>query len=397
MRGHLRERSPGHWAIVIDVRDPATGRRKRKWHSFAGTKREAQIECARLICEAQGGGSVDLSRETVAGFIDRFVRDWVTVNVSARTAERYRQLLDHVRRHLRERPLQKVRPEELAALYATLSRSGMAPRTISHVHSVLFQALGQAKVWKVVRDNVAEAVRPPPVPDKELPILQPDRAREMLGALRRNPLYLLASLALATGMRRNELLALRWRDVDLDAGRLRVELALEETGVHGIRTKAPKTKNGRRTIALPTHIVMELRHHWREQQEQRLALGMGKAPADSPILATIEGKPQSPNTITKAWPRAMAAIGMPEITLHSLRHTHASMLIASGMDVLTISRRLGHGSPTITLRVYGHLIHGTDDRAAQIMDAAFGNGSSSVAERAQKTSNIAINEQIGPV
>jgi integrase len=88
---------------------------------------------------------------------------------------------------------------------------------------------------------------------------------------------------------------------------------------------------------------------------------------------------------------------MPEITLHSLRHTHASMLIASGMDVLTISRRLGHGSPTITLRVYGHLIHGADDRAAQIMDAAFGNGSNPVAEQAQNTSNIAINEQIGPV
>jgi integrase len=183
-------------------------------------------------------------------------------------------------------------------------------------------------------------------------------------------------------MRRNELLALRWRDVDLDAGRLRVELALEETRAHGIRTKAPKTKNGRRTIALPTHIVMELRHHWREQQEQRLALGMGKAPANCPVLATIDGQPQSPNTITKAWPRAMAAIGMPEITLHSLRHTHASMLIASGMDVLTISRRLGHGSPTVTLRVYGHLIHGTDDRAAQVMEQAF--GSKMVAESSKK-------------
>ena len=161
-----------------------------------------------------------------------------------------------------------------------------------------------------------------------------------------------------------------------------MELSLEETQAHGIRFKAPKTRNGRRTISLPAHIVAELRAHWRQQQEHRLAFGMGKAPPDSPVLATLDGCWQSPNAITKSWPRAMAAVGVPGVTLHSLRHTHASMLIASGMDVLTISRRLGHGSRTITLRVYGHLIHGTDDRAAQIMEAAFGgaNGSNSVAE-----------------
>src|SRR6516162_1114840 len=362
MKGHIRERSPRHWAIVIDAQD-AAGKRKRRWHSFRGTKREAQVECARLISEVQGGGAVDPSHETVAGFLDRFDRDWVAVNVSARTAERYRQLLDHVRRHLGGRRLQKLRSDELAGLYATLSRSGLAARTINHVHGVIFQVLGQAKTWKVVRDNVAETVKPPPVPDQELPILQPDRAREMLQALRGKPLYLLASLALATGMRRNEMLALRWQNVDLDASRLRVEQALEETQAYGIRTKAPKTRNGRRTIVLPASTVAELRAHWKTQQEQRLVAGLGKAPDSAPVFAEFDGRFLSPNAITKAWPRAMAAIGMPEITLHSLRHTHASMLIASGMDTLTISRRLGHGSPTITLRVYGHLIHGSDDRA----------------------------------
>jgi integrase len=372
MRGHIRERSPGRWAIVIDTRDPQTGARKRRWHSFAGTKREAQLQCARLIAEAQGGGAVDPSHETVAGFLDRFERDWVAINVSARTAERYRQLLDHVRRHLGGRRLQKLRSDELAGLYATLLRSGLAARTVRHLHGVTFQALAQAKAWKLIRDNVAEAVKPPPAPDQELPILQPDRAREMLEALRGKPFYLLASLALATGLRRNEMLALRWCDVDLDAGRLRVELALEETQAYGIRVKAPKTRNGRRTIALPASTVAELRAHWKAQQEQRLAAGLGKAPDSAPVFTGLDGRFLSPSAITKAWPRAMAAIGCPEITLHSLRHTHASMLIASGMDILTISRRLGHGSPTVTLKVYGHLIHGTDDRAAQIIEQAFG-------------------------
>jgi integrase len=240
------------------------------------------------------------------------------------------------------------------------------------VHSVLFQALHQAKTWKVVRDNVAELVTPPRVPDRELLILQPEEARKMLEGLRGRPFYLFASLALATGMRRNELLGLRWRDIDLDGRKVTVNGALEETKAFGIRWEPCKTRNGRRTISLPAHAVAELRAHWCDQQEQRLALGIRKAPDDSPALATIEGRYQSPNTVTKAWPRAMKAIGMPAATIHSLRHTHASMLIASGMDVLTISRRLGHSSPTITLKVYGHLIHGTDARAAQIMEAAFG-------------------------
>src|SRR3954468_20524254 len=98
MKGHIKERSPGHHAIVIDVRDPQTGKRKRRWHSFAGTKRQAQVECARLISELQRGGHVDPSPLTIAAFLDRFERDWVAIHVSARTAERYRQLLDHVRR-----------------------------------------------------------------------------------------------------------------------------------------------------------------------------------------------------------------------------------------------------------------------------------------------------------
>jgi integrase len=370
MRGHVRQRGRS-WSIVIDVRTE-TGERKRRWFSHKGTKRTAEIECARLISELQNGAAVNPSHESVAGFLDRYLQNWVAVNVSARTAERYRQLLDHVRRHLGGRPLQKLRSDELAGLYATLSRSGLAARTVQHIHNVIFQALGQAKAWKLIRDNVAEGAKPPPVPDQELPILQPDRAREMLDALRGKPFYLLASLALATGLRRNEMLGLRWCDLDLDAGRLRVEQALEETQTFGVRTKGPKSRNGRRTIALPASTVAELRAHWRSQQEQRLAAGLGKAPDNAPVFAELDGRFLRPNAITKAWPRAMAAIGCPEITLHSLRHTHASMLIASGMDILTISRRLGHGSPTITLRVYGHLIHGTDDRAAQIIEQAFG-------------------------
>src|SRR5262249_53461504 len=163
----------------------------RVWHSFQGTKREAQVECARLISEMQGGGAVDPSRITVGAFLDRFERDWVNNHVSPHSGERYGYVLNHVRRHLGERPLQKLRPVDLAGLYATLTREGLAPRTIRLIHTVLHKALGQAKIWGVIRDNPSELAKPPKMPDRETPMLQPDEVAALLERLRSKPLYLL--------------------------------------------------------------------------------------------------------------------------------------------------------------------------------------------------------------
>jgi integrase len=116
--------------------------------------------------------------------------------------------------------------------------------------------------------------------------------------------------------------------------------------------------------------VSELRAHWKAQREQRLSLGLGKAPADALVFAKYDGAPLVPNQFTHIFARALKAGGLPHVTLHTLRHTHASQLIASGMDILTISRRLGHASPTITLSVYGHLLT-SEDRAADIMQGVF--------------------------
>jgi integrase len=173
-------------------------------------------------------------------------------------------------------------------------------------------------------------------------------------------------------MRRGEILALRWKDVELDRSRLRVEQSIEQTRA-GLRIKAPKTKFGRRTITLPPFLVSDLRAHWKAQQEQRLALGLGKAPAEALVFANADGLPRRPDGLTMEWGRARKALGL-KVSLHAFRHTHASALIASGMDILTISRRLGHSSPTITLSVYGHLFSNTDDRAAQIVQGAFSAG-----------------------
>jgi integrase len=172
-------------------------------------------------------------------------------------------------------------------------------------------------------------------------------------------------------MRRGELLGLRWSDVDLDRAVLRVERSMEETIKGGLRFKEPKTRHGRRSITLPATAIAVLREHRKAQQERRLQLGQGKAPADALVFTTWDGEPQSPNGLSKEWSRMLKQATLRPVTLHSLRHTHASHLIAAGHDVLAVSRRLGHGSPTITLGVYGHLFPNADDKAAGSVEAMF--------------------------
>jgi integrase len=302
----------------------------------------------------------------------------VAANVSRKTGERYRELMaTHVVPRLGTLPLQKLRPVRLSELYATLLREGrgegrgLAPRTVGHVHRVLHKALAVAVDEELLSSNPAGRVKPPRVEAAEIEILAEGQVAAVLGKLQGRPLYPIVALALATGLRRGELLALAWGNVDLDAARLRVERSLEQTKA-GLRFKPPKTRHGRRSLSLPAWVVRDLRAHRKARQEQRMKLGLGQLPDDALVFANPEGEPRSPNAMSKEWVRTAAQLKLPAVTFHAFRHTHASQLIAAGMDVLTISRRLGHGSPTITLGVYGHLFSNTDDEAARIMDRAFG-------------------------
>jgi integrase len=239
------------------------------------------------------------------------------------------------------------------------------------VHHLLHKVLGVALKWGIVARNVAVAAEPPRVPDPEQVILSEEQARILLDGLRGDFLNLPVLILLTTGMRRGELLAVRWRDLDLDAGTLKVEQSLEQIKT-GMRFKSPKTKHGRRTITLPAILVAELRRHRKAQQETRLKLGVGRLPDDGLVISTSDGKPYSPDALTLRWRRALVRLNLPKATLHSSRHAHASALIDSGMDVLTISRRLGHSSPSITLDVYAHKFKNRDAEAAKLMDATFG-------------------------
>ncbi len=176
-------------------------------------------------------------------------------------------------------------------------------------------------------------------------------------------------MSLFTGMRRNEVLALKWGRVDLDRNIVRVHEALEFTKAHGIRFKSPKSKAGRRDITLPDILVDVLRDYRKAQLELRLRLGAGKLNDNDLLFADIDGAPLSPNSVSAAWSDYAKQIGMPEVTFHALRHTHASQLIDQGVDIVTISRRIGHAKPDITLRIYAHLFQKDDSKAAAAINA----------------------------
>jgi integrase len=373
MKGHIRERSPGRWAIVIDVHDPQTGKRKRRWHSFKGGKREAQTERARLIASVGQGSYVEHSKVTVADFVAARINQWeADATISARTAQRYRQLASNqIAPHLGTKPLQKLTRLDVEAWHTTLRNGGLAPRTIGHAHRVLGKALRDAEVDSLITKNVCKLRGAPKVPDAEMVIVRdvPAFISALQGSQR---LCLPATIALFTGMRLGEILALRWNRVDLDAKVIQVREALEQTRAHGTRFKAPKSRAGRRDITLPDVLIETLREHRKAALELRMQLGAGRLPDDALLFATIEGAPLSSNAMSAAWADFATSISMPEVTFHALRHTHASQLIDAGVDIVTISKRLGHSKPDITLRIYAHLFRNDDSKAAAAINAAFG-------------------------
>jgi integrase len=289
-----------------------------------------------------------------------------TLTQSPKTLERYGELAERqVIPHLGHLPLSKLRPEHVEQWHAALLAGGLAPLTVRHAHSVLKLVLGRAVENGSLARNVATLRKPPAMDVKEIEILTPEQITTVLDALLGHSLHPIVSLALATGMRRGELLALEWGDIDLDRAVLRVERSLEETKA-GLRVKPPKTKRGRRNIGLAADAVTMLREHRKAQIELRLALGQGGQPVL--VFSTIEGGHLSPNGLSRSWRQTCRVRKLPRVPFHALRHTHASTLIRAGVDVLTISRRLGHSNAAMTLDVYGHLIEGSDAAAAKAIE-----------------------------
>ena len=349
---------------------------KRHTETFRGSEKDAHALLAKRRTDAAEGKFVAPNKKTIAEFVRERVDQWEAAgDISARTAARYRELVENqIVPHIGAKVLQKLRPLDIEGWHTMLrtkgradGKAGLAARTIGHAHRVLSKALSDAVKNELTVKNVARTHSVPQPSDEEMVIVRDVPA--LVERLKGHRLEMLVMVALFTGMRLGEVLALRWSRVDLDKKVIQVREAIEETEAHGVRFKAPKSKAGRRDITLPDILVEALRDHRKAQLELRFRLGVGKLPDDALLFSNLEGAPLSRNAISCAWSYFAASIQLPDVTFHALRHTHASQLIDASVDIVTISKRLGHAKPDITLRIYAHLFQKDDGKAAAAINS----------------------------
>jgi integrase len=374
MKGHIRERSPGHWAIVIDVDDPS-GKRKRKWHSFKGTKRQAQDECTRLLNQRNEGSYVEPSKTTVEEFLDRWLAH-IKPNVSPRTFERYEEIAKkNIAPLLGSVVLTKLRPIQISEAYATALQSGrrngkggLSPRTVHHMHRVLNQALKQAVRWEILVRNPSERLEKkdrPKIEKKPVATIGTGETMQTIEEARERRLLVPLLLASMCGLRRGEIVAVRWKSLDLDRGQLAVVASIEQTKA-GCREK--ETKGSKcRTIAMPAILVDELRRHRVAQAQELLRLGV-RANAETFVVLKEDASPLQPNSLTHAVSLFMKEKGH-RVRLHGLRHSHASHMLIENIHPKIVQERLGHSSIAITMDIYSHVMPNMQTEAAAKVDA----------------------------
>jgi integrase len=375
MKGHIRERGRGNWYAVIDRPDPATGKRKRKWQRLkAKGKREAQIECARLISAMDQGSYIDAKKTTLREFLDLWLAH-IKPNVSPRSHQRYEELaLKNVAPLIGKVILTQLQPIHISQAYAKAiesgrrdGRGGLSARTVHHMHRVLRGALAQAVKWNLLIKNPCDMLEKkdrPKIEKKAVATLDPEATVKLLEAARERRWFVPMLLGSMCGIRCGEILALRWDDIR--DGQLSVSRSMEQTKA-GVREK--ETKGSKcRTIAMPAMLIEELKA-WRLRQAQEfLRLGM-RPDGNTRIVTKIDGSSPNPKSLTDLVSRFMRARGSP-VRLHGLRHSHASHLLAEGIHPKVVQERLGHYSIAITMDIYSHLMPNMQADAAAKVDAA---------------------------
>ena len=356
MRGHLRKRGKSSWAIVVDVgRDAVTGKRRRKWISVKGTKRDAERRLAKIIHDLDAGTYVEPSRITLAEYLEQWMRVYVAISVRQRTAQGYRTIVRRIQRVLGPLMLADLKPQHIQQYYVVLLNEGLSAQTVKHHHRLLHQSIGQAVKWDMLARNIMERVTPPRIHKPNLPSLNPSEVGRLLTAAEGTDYHLPIYLALYTGLRRSEILGLQWSDVDLDARTLTVNRTMLTLTGEPMHINTPKSRGSRRAVAFgeDTTALLRLRSGALEAQ----------------VCARADGNPMTPHALSQGH-RAIAAKCGVNVRFHDLRHTHASLLLAAGVPIHVVQARLGHASIQTTVDIYGHVLPASDVAAGMMLEAA---------------------------
>jgi integrase len=375
VRGHFKRRGE-RWYFWAELEPSATGKRRQVSRGGFATRKEAEAAFAGFRDQVRTGTYVEPMKATLAAYL---VDEWlpaIRASVRPTTHDHYARMvrayvvpsLGHVR-------LQTLSPAQLNAFYADLLLGGgrtrpgapLAPKTVRHAHTMLHKALNDAVKWGRVSKNAADLAEPPRPATPEMKVWDTEQLRTFLESVQDDRLFAAWLLLVTTGMRRGEVLGLRWNDVNLDVARVSVVRTLTVVG-HDVLVSEPKTAKGRRSVALDPATTAALRDHRREQRKERLAFGEGWN--DEKLVFTLEDGTRIHPTRLSAWFSQHARrVGLPAIRLHDLRHSYATAALSAGIPAKVVSERLGHANVSITLDTYSHVLPSLQEDAAAAVAA----------------------------
>ncbi|HJP21606.1 MAG TPA: tyrosine-type recombinase/integrase [Alphaproteobacteria bacterium] len=373
--GGVREKRRGVWELKFDTGvDRVTGKRQTRYRTVKGNRRAAETELRRLLCQIDTGEFVQPAKITVGHLLDRWLNH-TRSQVAPKTHERYGQLVaNNIGPVLGHHKLDSLRTIDIDGAWANLledgrkdGKGGLSPQTVKHCHRVLRQALAQAVRWQMIARNPADEVEPPRVARKEITVLDAVQTATLIEATRGTEFYVPTLIAVTTGLRRGETLALRWKHIELEAGVLAVVESVEQTKA-GIRFKEPKGKRARQVV-MTALLVAELRQHRLRQAQDLLKLGIRQT-EDTLVCCRADGEIMNPEDLSRRFPEIVLRAGLPRLTFHSLRHSHATQMLVAGIHPKVAQERLGHSSIQVTMDRYSHLVPGLQEEAAEKVDSA---------------------------
>jgi integrase len=361
------------WYFDVDIAPPGSPRRQVRRRGFA-TRDDAQVALDELLGNVREGSYVEPSKTTLGAFFRGWLDGLAATGKRPTTIDGYRRKIDAyiLDDRIAEIPLQSLTALDLDKLYAKLATSGrrdgtaLSLRTVRHVHTIVGKALADAERQDLIARNPARRATPPSSTAARAPeaaTWTPEQLRTFFVETAGDYHGALYRVAAMTGMRRGELCGLRWGDVDLDGASLVVRRTI--TKVRGDFVDGDvKTARSRRRLDLDPETIAVLRAHRRRQLEERLLVGGGYRDRDL-VFAMPEGDPLNPDAVGQSFIRAVARSKVPRIRFHDLRHSHATHLLAAGVNVKIVSERLGHAKVGFTLDVYAHVIPGQQADAAR--------------------------------
>ena len=366
MKGSIRQRSAGTWELTVDQGRDGLGRRQRRFVTVRGTKAQAERRLRELLSTVDRGLDLPPDKVLLRDWLHRWLRDFVAPTRRWGTYDRYECC---VRRHILpfigHIELGRLSPSDVQALEALLLARGRTPWIVVTVHRALSVALNDALRLEMVYRNPVSAVSPPAVAQREIvaPEMAAVRAILHLAEAEDHPLYPCFHLIAYTGVRRGEAIGLTWENVDLQGGRIRVVASLSRHTGFGLVLDPPKSRAGRRIIDLDDGTVGLLVRHQARQQETKEVMGAAYEDAGR-VFAGPCGEWIVPDRVLRVLKALGVRVGQPGMTVHSLRHFHASVTLQSGQNPVVVSKRLGHANVSITTNVYAHVLPGWQRQAA---------------------------------